>query len=29
MAKVDVGDGRKNLRSYAEGIIDYALNRME
>jgi transcriptional regulator with XRE-family HTH domain len=24
-----VGDGKKNLRSYAEGIIDYALNRME
>jgi len=29
MAKVDVGDRRKNLRSYTEGIIDYALNRME
>ena len=29
IAKVDVGDRRKNLRSYAEGIIDYALNRME
>ncbi len=29
IVKTDVENRKKNIRSYAEGIIDYALNRME